>query len=487
MKAFLSAFIFVLSVIFIQNSYCGELSLYIYTIDGPGNEKVLLKVISSENECWQYALKEDVYKQGNITRKIYKPEGEIDKWKNEWLIDLSKLFSGNQLNKNIDEEQLDYVLYFRLIKYLQEKVKSGYSSKLPSNAEVYLINRMIESQPDDTLTEHLTTFGYGYQTYQTDEVKKLIEKGYSSIILPQPFKEPFYMSMKDYYEKIPKAINWHLYLYFLPILLIFIILISAGFYIKAVSQKANRNSQLLRKRLADLDNQLKTENEKITQQYKSDLIDKEKQSLKCVSKVLEDLWLSLSDRIISAELRLPINKIKSLVESISNKIDRKLAEIVRKRLNEILQNITTGLDMNLNIPDNIDEFNKINWHEKVDFMLDRLTKALISPDNSYKKVAELIAHDVVTVIVSAIDGEKNILGSTDSSIENDLKNLMEILGIKEIEVTPGQTYDPEIHELVIDNSRSMTTDRQQRVTKVISRGLILPDGKIIKARVSIQR
>ncbi len=204
---------------------------------------------------------------------------------------------------------------------------------------------------------------------------------------------------------------------------------------------------------------------------------------------MEDLWLSLSDRIISAELRLPINKVQSLVESISNKIDRKLAEIVRKRLNEILQNsnITTGLDMNLNIPDNIDEFNRINWHEKVDFMLDRLTKALISPDDSYKKVAELIAHDIVTVIVSAIDGEKNIHGSTDSSIENDLKNLMEILGIKEIEVTPGQAYDPEIHELVIDNSRSMTTDRQQRVTKVISRGLILPDGKIIKAKVSIQR
>ncbi len=272
MKTFLSAFIFVLSIILIQNSYCGELSLYIYTIDDPGNEKVLLKVISSENEWWQYAFKEDVYKQGNITRKIYKPEGKIDKWKNEWLIDLSKLFPENQLNKNIDEEQLDYVLYFRLIKYLQEKVKSGYSSKLSSNAEVYLINRMIESQTDDTLTKHLTIFGYGYQTYQTDEVKKLIEKGYSSIILPQTFKEPFYISMKDYYEKIPKAINWHLYLYFLPILLIFIILISAGFYIKAVSQKANRNSQLLRKRLADLDSQLKKESEKITQQYKSKVL-----------------------------------------------------------------------------------------------------------------------------------------------------------------------------------------------------------------------
>ena len=64
---------------------------------------------------------------------------------------------------------------------------------------------------------------------------------------------------------------------------------------------------------------------------------------------------------------------------------------------------------------------------------------------------------------------------------------MDLVGIKEMDVKPGQVYNPELHELVIDNNKSMITDRQQKITKVISRGLILPDGKIKKAKVSIQR
>lgn len=489
MRAYLLAFVFILSIFITQNSYCVELGLYIYIIDSPGNEKVLLKIQSSDKECWQYTFKEDIYRQGNITRKIYKPYENLDKWKNGWLIDLSKLILENQLNENIDPQQLDYVLYFRLIKSLQEKVKSGYSAQLPFNAKVYIVNKMIESQPDDILTKHLTAFGYGFEFTEPNEIKKLLEKEDSSVILPQPFRKSFYTSMKSYYEKIPKTINWKLYLYFIPILLVFIILIASGFYIRAISEKANRNSQLLKKRLSDLNIQLKTENEKITRQYKSDLFDKERECLKSISKVLEDLWLSLSNRILSAELGLPINKIKELVESISNKTNGRWAEIVRKKLNEILQDntITVESDTYINIPDSIDEFGKINWHEKYNSMLDRLVKALTSPDDSHKKVAESIARDVVTVIVNAIDGEKNIHGNVDSSVENDLKNLMEIVGIKEIEVMPGQVYNPQIHELIIDNSRSMTTDRQQKITKVISRGLILPDGKIVKAKVSIQR
>ncbi len=242
--------------------------------------------------------------------------------------------------------------------------------------------------------------------------------------------------------------------------------------------------------MADLDIQLKKENEKIIQQYRDDLVAKERECLKGISKVLEDLWQILLDQIVSAETKLPINRIKLLVESISDKTNSEWTETVKKRLNEILQNstsITTESDLHLNIPDNIDEFNRINWHEKFSSMLNRLVKALASLDDNHEKVAELIARDVVAIIIDAIDGEKSIHGNVDSSIENNLKSLMEILGIKEMEVSPGHTYNSQIHELVIDNSKSMATDRQQRITKVISRGLILPDGKIIKAKVSIQR
>ncbi len=147
---------------------------------------------------------------------------EFLKWKNEWLTNLAKAVLGSQLNENLDTQQLDYVSYFRLIKFLREKVKSGYSSNINIsqsllNAKIYIVNRMIESKPDDIITKHLTAFGYGFETTETDEIKKLLERGYEPIILPQPFRESFYISMKDYYAKVPKAIDFRLYLYFTPI------------------------------------------------------------------------------------------------------------------------------------------------------------------------------------------------------------------------------------------------------------------------------
>jgi hypothetical protein len=60
-------------------------------------------------------------------------------------------------------------------------------------------------------------------------------------------------------------------------------------------------------------------------------------------------------------------------------------------------------------------------------------------------------------------------------------------GMKEMDVKPGQVYNPDLHELVISNDPSLVTDREQKVTRIISRGLILPSGKIIKTKVSIQR
>ncbi|MGB9597248.1 MAG: hypothetical protein ACPL7B_13285, partial [Candidatus Poribacteria bacterium] len=59
-------------------------------------------------------------------------------------------------------------------------------------------------------------------------------------------------------------------------------------------------------------------------------------------------------------------------------------------------------------------------------------------------------------------------------------------GIKELDVKVGQVYNPDLHELVVINDPSLVTDRSQKISKVISRGLILPNGKFIKAKVSIQ-
>ena len=95
--------------------------------------------------------------------------------------------------------------------------------------------------------------------------------------------------------------------------------------------------------------------------------------------------------------------------------------------------------------------------------------------------------DVVAMVVDAVDREKNVKVSLDTSVESDLKQLLSITGIRELEIKTGQTYNPEIHELVISSDPSLVTDREQKITKIISRGLILPNGKIIKAKVSIQR
>lgn len=458
MKVFLLAIF--LSVFVIQFCYCQELSIYIYKTD-----KVLLKIQNSNNDSWQYIFEEDVYKQGNIIRKIYKPY-EDNKWKNDWLINLSKTILGNSAT-----QQIDNVLYFRLIKFLEERTKSNYSADIPQiKAKVYLVNKMMKSQPDDILTKQITNFAYGFETTETEEIKKMLSKGYDSVILPQSFKESFYAEMKDYYAKIPKSINIRLCLYLIPTLLTLIILTASVFYIRAISQRAYRNNQLLKRRLADLDTQLKTENEKITQQYKNELAEKEKEC----RKTIKNLWQLVSDRIINA--KLPISRIKELSYSIASKTNT--IEIVRKKMNEILQDIELGI----NIQDNI---GKIHWYETYNIMLDRLMKTIASLDAM--KINELIARDVVTIIVSAIDMEKNINGNIDSGIEKELKSLMELVGIKEIDVKLGEVYNPDLHELIIDNSKSMTTDRQQKITKIISRGLILPDGKIIKAKVSIQR
>jgi predicted metalloendopeptidase len=85
--------------------------------------------------------------------------------------------------------------------------------------------------------------------------------------------------------------------------------------------------------------------------------------------------------------------------------------------------------------------------------------------------------------VDAVDRES----TKNPAIEDELKRLLAMANIKELDAKLGQVYNPDLHELVISNDPSLVTDREQKITKVISRGLILPNGKIIKAKVSIQK
>jgi len=80
-------------------------------------------------------------------------------------------------------------------------------------------------------------------------------------------------------------------------------------------------------------------------------------------------------------------------------------------------------------PESFEEFGKINWSNYFAPMVDSLTAKADSTkpsDDVSKQLIDAIGRDVVAIIVDAVDREKNVKVSLDTSVESDLKQLLSI-------------------------------------------------------------
>ncbi len=476
-----------------QCVYCANFDLYIFSSDN--DEEILIKIQSFAGENIQIILKEDVIKDSNI--KIYKPvmENELwDYWKFSIFLDLAKISESKNNQKNSTDEN-DYVTFYRFIKLIKDKIGSEYSSIIQFadeqiNITAYNINNMLESEPSEDIIRRLCIFGYGVDNANYDFLLKKSKEGATSVVIPLPFKEIFANSVRQFAKNVKKPI--HISLYTVVVLILSLAVICLVIFIFREGKKSKKirreNARLLRN-LANIQHQSQSISEKAKDI--KDIADNpqtESYYLDLFFNVILDIYKFLNNQITITRTDESIKKIELLLESISSKVNGNWVDVAKKRLFEIVKGAlkTDSSELNISKPKSIDEFQKIDWSKEFMPIVDKLTTCVKSgnePSQESKQLLAEIGRDVIAPIVIAIDREK---GNIDPSVEDGLKELMTITGIKELDVKLGQVYNHALHELVVINDPSLVTDRDQRISKIISRGLILPDGNIIKAKVSIQ-
>ena len=482
-----------------QIGYC--MNLYLYNTENGAD--VLMKLQSPKAEWIQLALKEDVSKNGNVTRKIYKPTISHDGW---------DLWNYQNVFRNIAtmkwtaktpeaESKLlpftkdrDFIIFYLFIIYLRDQIKSGYSAViniagLPFALTVYDVNKMLTMPPNDDLIRHLGSFGYGIINATGVDLIRKAEEGSISVIFDPPFKEPYAISMNQFTAKIEKPKERSPYLFIiLPGLIVIIGLSGFSFYTMIKIKKIQQDRNELASDMSETESHTGSRDEESVKQSKDDFSEREKYYLDVALGAVREVQQVLVEQTATLQAGLPVYKIQSLIESIGVKLSGKWVDASKKRLSEIVWDMPGIDDSTAEFPDpvSIDEFRQIKWSERFTPAINRLTTLAESCNlskQSSKQVLEAIGRDVITTVVGAVDREKNL----DSSVEDDLKQLLAMTGMKEMDVKPGQVYNPDLHELVISNDPSLVTDREQKITRIISRGLILPSGKIIKTKVSIQR
>lgn len=479
-----------------QYVYCANVDLYIFSTDD--NENILIKIQSLEGESIQIVLKEEIIKDSNI--KVYKPamKKELwDYWKFEIFLELAKISEPKNSPKKTTVED-DYITFYRFVRLIKDKIGSEYSSTLQFAEEqisitAYDINNMLKAKPNGDIIRRLCIFGYGIDNADPAFLLKKSKEGSVSIVLPLPFKEMFASSVRQFVKNIKKPFQISPYLVIILLLLLIMCLVIFVIYTYKKSKSIQRDNAKLLRNLADIQRQNKSVVERtkdITYYSQADSYYADSYYIDLFFNAISDMYKSLSDQIIMTKTGELVIKIGSLLESISAKVSGNWIDVAKKRLSDIVKDMfkTESMELNIPKPKSIDEFQKIDWSKEfIPVMNKLLTYAKSSDETSQesKQILAEIGRDVVVPIVSAIDKEKN-KNNIDSSVEENLKELLAIAGIKELDVKVGQVYNPELHELVIINDPSLTTDRNQRISKIISRGLVLPNGNIIKAKVSIQ-
>ncbi|HGE71271.1 TPA: hypothetical protein ENX78_10580 [Candidatus Poribacteria bacterium] len=476
----------------LQSVYPANVDLYIFST--ADDENILIKMQSFAGESIQIVLKEETIKDDNV--KVYKPvmENELwDYWKFEIFLELAKI---SEQKNNIKKSTIDddYIMFYRFIRLIKDQMKSGYSSTFQFaekqiNITVYDVNAMLETEPNDDIIRRLGIFGYGIDNINAGLLMKKSKEGSISVILPIPFKDMFATSIRQFVKNIKKPVEVSPYILILSILsLITIFLI---IFIINTTKKSKRLQRDNAKLLRDLSN-IQRQNQPVVEKTKNkaDYSQHEDYYLDLFFNAISDVYKLLTDQVIVAKAGESVIKIGSLLETIGAKINGNWIDVANKRLYQIVQDMfkTESSIADISKPKSIDEFKQIDWSKKFMPAINKLVtyaKSNNEQNQESKKILADIGRDVIVPIVSAIDREKD-KNNIDTSVEDDLQELLKIAGIKELDVKIGQVYNPDLHELVVINDPSLVTDRDQKISKVISRGLILPDGKIVKAKVSIQ-
>jgi len=489
----------------IRSGYCENLDLYMYSIED--GSKVLLKLQYHNGEWIQLAMTEGEFKQGNITYRILKPLPDYgqgwEKWKADFFSSLAKAILDIQTTDNETLNMPD-VIQYRFVNYLKSQTGDGYSAvvKVPElslDITLYYVNRMFDAQPTDDLLTRLVAFGYGIENAKINEVVRKISDDEIPVVLNPLFKARFAEEVREYISRTYKPGNRQLYIIMLiaaPIMAaiaVVLIILKSGLKAHKIRERATAE---LREELDGLKLQINslTENNQSLQQQVADMqkeraliAKKNEECLETALNALNDVRQEIDNRVLEAERRSLAYRVRELLESIGAKVEGRWLDAARSKVSELLPASLTPTGMYNVVPKNVDEFRGINWRDQFLPLLSRLTDVSKQPDADSRRSLEAIGREVVPAIVEAADAERNIHGSADSSLESDLKEMMSLTGIREMDVRSGQIYNPDIHELVIDSNPSLTTDREQRITRVISRGLLLPGGRIVKAKVSIQK
>jgi hypothetical protein len=479
--------------------YC--VNLYLYNIENGSD--VLLKVQSAKGEWVQLALKEDTLKNGNITRKIYRPVSPVDGWDN-WKYDIFRNIATMKWTAPIPEAEnkilpltndKDFITFYLFIVYLRDQIKSGYNAvvnitDLPFELTVYDVNKMLTMPPNDDLVKHLGSFGYGIVNANGVELINKAKEGSASIILDPQFKEPYAVSMLQFTSKIPVPKEKTHYLFIVLVGLIFIVgLLAFSFYTMNKIQKIQQDRNTIARSMSEMEHQMKSRDESSVKQGKGDLVERDKFCINTTMSAIHEIQQLLAERTAIMQMELPIYKIQAIIESIGAKSGGKWVDATKKRLSDIIRDMLGVDNSALDFPDpvNIDELKQVKWSEKFAPAINKLTALAESrkaSEQASRQILEAIGRDVIATVVDAVDRDTK---NADPSIEEDLKRLLAMANIKELDVKPGQIYNPDQHELVISTDPSLVTDREQKISKIVSRGLVLPSGKVLKAKVSIQR
>lgn len=477
--------LFAISFLCVQNANCDNIELYLYKTDD--GSKMLINQLCSGKDWINFAISRDT----NRVKQIQATSIWND-WKFAYFVKLAGIITKTNTDELDDNKKLEVIDNF--VSFVENQLKSGsiVMIKIPeisSDLILYDINGIFELPVSDSNIKHLGKFGYGISNATGKDILERIEQGNTTIILDPPFRELFVTSMQHYAKKIPKPKSMILF-YIIPLFAAIVALIAFNFYTFKKMQGLREEKQRLSRNISNIERQAKSSES--DRGNKDQIVQRDKYCLESALIALNDIQNLIIQRSKMMKLSLPTNKIQNLIDAIGKKTEGKWLDPVKKRLNDIILE-RLGVDnsnINIPIPESIDELRNMKWSEYFSPMVDNLISTAESAkmsDDASKQLIDVFGRDVVAMIVDAVDREKNTKGSLDQSIENDLKELLSITGIKELEVKIGQVYNSETHELVINSDPSLVTDREQKITKILSRGLILPSGKIIKAKVSIQR
>lgn len=445
-----------------------SVDLYLFALDN----QVLMKVNFGDEGWIQIIFDQKSEVQGNVSRKFYIIRN--GKWKGalmRTIIEPSIIEHSSKGEVSTTDNKFPYKVIQSILSELKGIKVSRFGN---SDITLYDVRSLLRAEPDEDSIYKLAFFGFGTQGVSLDTaIKKL--RSETSSILPEPFNAQFMAYVPEYVSKIPKRIDKTKLLVNVAIGFVFAAMLAAALYWMAMLRKADRDIRTLRAKIKRFEF---IEPSRISHEKGSSITLQDRQSdiINHVGIILQSFEKVINEKLFLAKTGIPIGRIRDLIKEICGEGDL-LIKSLNDRLIGIIRDVV-ALNGLLNKANDLKKIKETNWEEEFSSQLDGLMNP-IRFEMGNIEVASRIGREIVAVLIESMD----IKG--DKSNEDKLGELTSIIGARILNVNVGDVFNPKYHDLIIDDK--LVTDREQRITKVISRGLVLPDGSVIKAKVSIQR